>query len=167
MTVNAKQAFVAVREAQQRVNDRVLTLSQISELRKETLGWDSPVTQFRKYADEQIKVLPRGDKQKKILRSQKADLSKMVNALRDSMSSYEDLIRMKRAEARDNKSAVRFEKARIQIVDAVRRMIEEDRANAYSFLLTQLERAEATQTADAVDTDAESVTDEEHVTITD
>lgn len=84
---NAKQAFTEVREATRLLQEVPLSLKQIRELKKNILGWDSAVTNFRKFADEQIKVLPRSDEQKKMLRSQKADLSVAVKQLRSAIAA--------------------------------------------------------------------------------
>lgn len=139
--MTAKQAFGAVRAANKRVNDRMLTLSELAKLKSETLGWDSDVTKFRKDVEQQLKDLPRGDKQKKTLRKQKADLSKAVSELRQSIETYQNSLRLARASKKDNKSAARFEKAAVQIEDAVRRMIEENPSKAAKFLQQQLDRA--------------------------
>lgn len=139
----AKQAFADVRAAEQRVADRMLKLSELAALKREVLGWDSNVTKFRKFADEQIADLPRGHADKKKLRRQKADLSVAVNKLRDSIATYENALRLSRANQRDNKSEARFNKAAVQIEDAVRRMIEENPSKAAKFLQQQLDRAVA------------------------
>lgn len=138
--MNAKQAFTAVREAQARVNDRTLKISELSAIKREVLGWDGPVAKFRKFADEQLKTLPRGDKTKKSLRRQKADLSKAAKALRESIDTYATVLRSQRVSKRDNKSAIRFNKAIVQVEDAVRRMLDIDRGLTEAFLMTQLER---------------------------
>lgn len=160
----AKQAFADVRAAEQRISDRMLKLSELAALKREVLGWDSNVAKFRKFADEQIANLPRGDKQKKVLRRQKADLSKVVNALRDSIATYENALRLSRATSADNKSEVRFNKAEKQIVDAVRRMIEIDPDRTAEFLRKQIGR---TVTVELVPTQsAEETSSEEVVEVT-
>lgn len=142
--MTAKQAFGSVRSASDLVATRTLKLSELAKIKSETLGWKSDITKFRKEIEEQLVALPRGDKQKKVLRRQKADLSKAVSRLRDEITSATNELRLSRASKRDQKSVKRFEKARIQVVDAVRRMIEEDSDQAREFLLTQLARTEKT-----------------------
>lgn len=142
---NAKQAFAAVRTAQKRVESDSLKLSQLQALKREVLGWNSPVATFRKFADEQIATLPRGDKQKKMLRRQKADLSKAANTLRESIRTAETVNRMNRASKSDNKLRIRAEKAITQASDAFDRLIGCNRQAAIDFANELLARAAAVE----------------------
>jgi len=144
----AKLAFDEVKAAKQRIHDRVMKLSELADLKREVLGWDSNVAKFRKFADEQSVELPRGDAKKKMLRKQKSDLSRAVNELRDSINTYENTLRLARASQRDNKDEVRYKKAEKQVVDAVRRMIELHPERTATFLRTQIERTEAVETVE-------------------
>ena len=141
-----KQAFRAVRNAQTEVESTSLKLSQLQTLKRETLGWKSPVARFRTFADEQIKTLPRGDKTKKDLRRQKNDLSKAVNKLRESIRTIEDVNRMARASKSDEKSNTRARKAIVQASDAFDRLIGCDRDHAIAFANELLARAQNTET---------------------
>jgi cysteinyl-tRNA synthetase len=157
---NASKAFAAVREAQSQVDSKSLKLSQLQALKREILGWNSPVAQFRTFADEQIKTLPRGDKEKKTLRRQKNDLSKAVNTLRDSIRVSEDINRMARASKADNKVQVRMSKAVVQASEAFDRIIGCNRDEAIKFAKELLARAENPETTvDVVSETTVEITD--------
>lgn len=144
----AKQAFDDVREASKRVQDQILSLKDLAALRKDTLGWNSNVAKFRKFADAQLKQLPRGDEQKNVIRSQKEDLRIAIAELRTAMDGYEVAIRSQRSSKQDNKISARYQKAVIQIEDAVRRMIDIDPEKTAEFLQGQLERCGVSETSE-------------------